>query len=481
MDKTGWRADLIRAKNDIPKPLFANAVLALRGAQCWQGVLAFDVFAHQTMLMDVPPWQPFIDAANFQPRPWSEQDDLAATHWLQTVEAIAVSPAVTAQAVELVARDRSFHPVQDYLDNLEHDGTFRLDRMLSTYFGSEQTEYTKLTGRNMMISAVARIYDPGCKVDTVTILESEQGLKKSTAIKELFDPWFTDDISELGSKDAAMQVAGVWCVELGELDAMSKPEVSKVKAFISRRVDRFRPSYGKRVVERPRSCIFIGSTNESGYLKDATGARRFLPAKVIKIDVEALQRDRDLLWAEARILYEEGVPWWFTNDTKSGIAAASIAKDEQEARYQADPWERLIADYLDSRLHQPPSNPAYRITIELVFRNAIELDEAKWDQAAMNRVARCLKRLGWERKQVSIKVMVQGKEETKRLWMYARPATDEEAKQDARQVETEAAKKVAETEPDSNVTTLKRAAPAASDAVVIKETAVSHAQSPLNQ
>jgi len=474
MDKTGWRAELIRAKNDIPKPLFANAVFALRGAQSMQSVLAFDLFAHQTMLIDVPPWQPFIDAANFQPRPWAEQDDLAATHWLQTVEAIAVSPAVTAQAVELVARDRAFHPVQDYLLGLEHDGVARLDKMLSTYFGAEQSEYTKLVGRNMMISAVARIVEPGCKVDTVTIFEGDQGLKKSTAIKELFDPWFTDDISELGSKDASMQVGGVWCIELGELDAMNKAEVSRLKAWISRRVDRFRPSYGRRVVERPRTCIFVGSTNEAGYLKDATGARRFLPVKVTKIDIEGLQRDRDMLWAEARILYEAGVPWWFT-DNETGKAAAAKAKDEQEARYQADPWEPLIADYLDSRLHQPPNNPAYRVVIEHVFKGAIGLDEVKWDQTAMNRVARCMKRLGWERKQVTIEITVQGKKETKRMWMYVRPPTGEEAKQDARQAELDAAKKAAEAEPDSNVTTLKRPAPAASDAVVMKETVVPQA------
>lgn len=475
MNKSGWREQLIRAKNDIPKPLFANAVIALRGEQCWQGVVAFDLFAHQTMLMDVPPWRPIIEGAYFQPRPWTEQDDLAATHWLQTVEAIAVSPAVTAQAVELVARDRSFHPVQEYLHSFEHDGVFRLDTMLSMYFGSEQTEYTKLVGRNMMISAVARILDPGCKVDTVTILESPQGLKKSTAIKELFDPWFTDDISELGTKDAAMQVGGVWCVELGELDAMSKAEVSKVKAFISRRADRFRPSYERRVIERARSCIFVGSTNESGYLKDPTGARRFLPVKVTKIDIEGLQRDRDMLWAEARVLYEAGMAWWFTNETPSGMAAASIAKDEQEARYQADPWERLIADYLDTRLHQPPDNPAYRVTIEFVFRHAIRLDEVKWDQTAMNRVARCLKRLGWERKQVSIKVTVRGKEETRRPWMYVRQPTGDELQMDARQVEIDEAKKVAEAEPESNVTTLKRPAPVAGDAVVMKEAAAPQA------
>jgi predicted P-loop ATPase len=470
-----WRAALILAKNGTPKPLFANAVIALRGAQCWQGALAFDEFAHQTMLVDVLPWQPFIDAANFQPRPWTEQDDLAATHWLQTTEGIAVTPAVTAQAVELVARDRSYHPVQDYLLSLQHDRQYRLDTMLSIYFGAEQSEYTKLVGRNMMIGAVARIFEPGCKVDTVLTVEGPQGLRKSTSIKTLFYPWFSDDLEEFGSKDASMQCAGVWCIEVGELDAMSKAEVSKIKAFISRTDDRFRPPYGRRVIERPRGCIFIGTTNESGYLKDATGARRFLPVKATKIDIEGLQADRDMLWAEARELYEAGVPWWFTDATKTGKAAASIATDEQEARYQPDAWERLIADYLESRLHQPPHNPAYRVSVELVFRDAIGLDAVKWDQTAMNRVARCLKRLGWDRKQVNIKDVVQGKEKTKRTWMYVRPPTDEEAEQDARQKEIDEAKKAAEAEPNSNITTLKRPAPVVADAVVTQETAAPQA------
>jgi predicted P-loop ATPase len=152
----------------------------------------------------------------------------------------------------------------------------------------------------------------------------------------LFEPWFTDDIEQLGSKDSAMQIAGVWCVELGELDAMSKPDISRVKAFITCTNDRFRPPYGRRVIERPRSCVLIGTTNENGYLKDATGARRFLPVKATKIDIQGLRRDRDMLWAEARVMHECGVRWWFSDKQAE---AAARAKDEQEARFQADPWE----------------------------------------------------------------------------------------------------------------------------------------------
>ncbi|MCK1570022.1 hypothetical protein IVB08_40085 [Bradyrhizobium sp. 173] len=207
-----------------------------------------------------------------------------------------------------------------------------------------------------MISAIARILGIGEKVDMMVILESPQGLLKSTAVRTLFYPWFTDDIEQFGSKDASMQCAGVWCIEVGELDAISKTEASRIKSFISRFNDRFRPPYGKRIIERPRSCIFIGTTNCNDYLKDWNGARRFLPVSVIKIDIEGLQRDRDMLWAEARILYEAGVAWWFT-DSETGKAAAAKAELEQEGRFQADPWEPLIANYLESRLHQPHGLP----------------------------------------------------------------------------------------------------------------------------
>ena len=424
-----WRFTLICNKFGTPKPLLANVVIVLRNAECWRGVLAFDEFAYRIMLLVSPPWEPRADGAEFKQRAWTEQDDLAATHWLQTVEGITVTPAVTAQAIELVARDRTYHPVRDYIRSREWDGNDRLATMLSTYFGAQQTAYTEAVGCMMMISAVARILDPGCQVDTMLILEGEQGLMKSTAIKALFSPWFTDEIEQLGTKDASMQVAGVWGIEIGELDAMSRTEVSNVKAFITRRIDRFRPPYGRRVVERPRECIFVGTTNTNDYLKDPTGARRFLPVNVTKVDLQALLADRDRLWAEARVLYEKGTPWWFTEEHAD---AAATAKQEQEARYQEDAWEQPIADYLESRLHRPPDDPAYRVTIERIFKDALDIaDKSRWDQKAKNTVARCLKRLGWKKKQVRITLKIQGESVSKPRWFYVREPRELELSQDA--------------------------------------------------
>ena len=179
--------------------------------------------------------------------------------------------------------------------------------------GASPTAYHPEVGKVTMIGAIARIYQPGCKVDTVPIFEGPQGARKSTAVKTLFDPWFSDELADLDSKDSAMQTRGVWGIEVSELDAMSRSEVSRIKAFISRTMDRFRPPYGSRIIERPRPCVFWGTTNADGYLKDETGGRRFLPIKIGKIDIAGLERDRDQLWAEAVSLYQQGAEWWINS------------------------------------------------------------------------------------------------------------------------------------------------------------------------
>ena len=211
---TSWTAHLAYTKAGIPRAILRNAVTVLREHPGMFRVLGFDEFANRTMLLKVPPWEMPADV-QWEARPWTPQDDLACCDWLQH-EKINVSAAVTADAVELVAHDCPYHPVKDYLLSCKWDGTKRLDTMMAVYFGAQLSPYSRAIGRMLMVSAVARIFDPGCKVDTLTVLEGKQGLLKSTAIKALFEPWFTDEIADLGSKDAAMQCAGVWCIEIAE-------------------------------------------------------------------------------------------------------------------------------------------------------------------------------------------------------------------------------------------------------------------------
>ena len=263
-----------------PKAILANALFALEQAPEWSGVLAFDEFSGVILAVDPPPWCSGQNT-KWKPRLWTDTDDARTTEWLHH-QGICVSQQVAASAVLTVAQTASFHPLKDYLEGLKWDGKKRLDSFASAYLGADDTPYHAATGTILCLSAVARVFRPGCKADTMTILEGGQGTFKSSALEAMFHPWFSDDIADLGSKDAAMQARAAWCIEVAELASMAKSEVEKVKAFVSRRVDRYRPSYGRNVVEQLRTCIFAGTTNSSVYLRDETALGGISPSSAAR-------------------------------------------------------------------------------------------------------------------------------------------------------------------------------------------------------
>lgn len=388
-----WQNDLLLTATKTPKPLLANAVTALRRAPQWDGVLAYDEFALITMMMKPPPWLKGKDNA-WTPQHWTDRDDVLTADWLQH-NSINISVQVAATAAEAVAKDHSFHPIRDYLTGLHWDGKHRIGNFASDYLGANSSPYHTAVSKSMFVAAVARIMRPGCKYDTVPILEGSQGKGKSSAIEALFSPWFSDDLAELGSKDAAMQVRCAWAIEIAELASMGRTEIEKVKAFITRSVDRFRPSYGRRVEVVPRQSVLIGTTNSDAYLKDETGGRRFWPIRCNgKIDVEAIKRDKDQLWAEAIALFEAGTQWWFTDRN-----VVNQAQEVQADRYVGDPWEDSIYKFIITQDN---------VSIEEVL-HSLGGDKWKWGQPEQNRVARCLKTLGWEKYRTS---------ETPRKWRY---------------------------------------------------------------
>jgi len=332
-----WKKDLLRSKPPINStegrilPVLANAIAAFRHAPEWGGVLAFNEFGFGTVVLKPTPW-------GIVPKgEWTDYEDRLAADWLQR-QGILVSVEVAGQAVQTAARDRPFHPVRAYLRGLSWDGVERVDRWLTAYVGAAETDYSRAVGSRWLISAVARIFRPGAKADCCLILEGPQGIRKSTALRILAGEHFTDELADLGSKDAAMQTRGVWIIELSELDSLSHSDVARIKAFMSRTTDRFRPPYGMRLVESPRQCVFAGTVNHSTYLRDETGGRRFWPVACGRIDVDALVRDRDQLWAEAKVGFEAGSVWWL--DTAELI---QLASDQQVDRYEGDPWEEVIA------------------------------------------------------------------------------------------------------------------------------------------
>lgn len=384
-----WSEQLSKDQRGQPRASLANAMLAIRAA--WPGVLHYDAFALRTIAVKATPWG-FVGT-------WPEHQDAKACEWLNQ-QGILVWKAVAAEAVEAVAREREVHPVREYFTAIQWDGVHRISTWLNVYLGVQRTAYSDTVGRKWMIGGAARIMKPGCQMDTVLTVESPQGRGKSSAFSILGGPFYTDDVADLGSKDCALQVAGAWLIELSELEAMAKAELSKQKAFITRRTDRFRPPYGRRLVENPRQCIFCGTVNLATYLNDASGARRFWPVRAGVIDLSALARDRDLLWAEALVCFRAGETWWLDNADVQGDA-----EDEQADRYESDAWEDIISAWVEApkERYDRQGHPIGGFSSDL---NSIHMDDVlghcigkradEWTQIDKARVGRCLRRLGFE-------------------------------------------------------------------------------------
>ena len=313
-----WMQALQRNKDGIIGNVH-NAVVLLRSLN-FAGMFDFDELGATTMLRRPIPEPGRQPPADFQARILNDIDLTIVQARLQRLWVPFIARNTVAEAIETVARDNSYHPIRDWLEGLTWDGTSRLDSWLTDYFGavagkSHSAEYLKEIGPKFLISMVARIYRPGAKVDYMLVLEGGQGSVKSSACRKLAGAeFFSDALRDITSKDASQHLRGLWLIEVAELEAMSKAESTAMKAFITRSTERYRPPYGRKEVVEPRQCVFIGTTNEHAYLKDATGNRRFWPVAVGSIDLEVLERDRDQLFAEAAARFHAGEHWWPERD-----------------------------------------------------------------------------------------------------------------------------------------------------------------------
>ena len=241
-------------------------------------------------------------------------------------------------AVTRIALEYQFNPILDYLDGLKWDGQKRIDTWLTVYLGAEDTPLHRAMGRKWLLAAVRRVRQPGCKFDNIPTLEGPQGSLKSTLVREMAGGRenFSDaDILQSDKREQQELCEGVWFYEIAELSGLHKGEVEKVKAFASRQEDKARPAYARRVSVRPRTCVFVGTTNDDEYLQDQTGNRRFWPIRIGRIDIEAFRRDRDQLFAEAVVGEATGESLVLPEELWPDAAAL------QDSRVVSDPWAEI--------------------------------------------------------------------------------------------------------------------------------------------
>ncbi len=367
----------------------ANVLVALRSAPELAHALAFDEMARAKLLRRRLPAAPNGKPGGDDPLPRQLRDeDLSQLQeWLQYCGLPHIGQTTVHQAVAQRARELSFHPLRQWLDSLMWDGAERLPNWLAMYLDATGSpDYLRAIGRMFLISMVARVFQPGCKVDYMLVLEGPQGVLKSQACKALAtEDYFTDTLPDIHTKDASQHLRGKWLVEVSELAAFTRAETEALKAFVTRTHEKYRAPYDREDVIEPRQCVFAGTTNRDTYLKDETGARRFWPFKTgEKINIAGLAHDRGQLFAEAVERYRRGEQWW----PDSAFERQHI-KPEQDARYEGDPWEEAISDFVENLTRA-------RVTVSEIARIALHFEAiARVGTADQRRIGAILAKLGW--------------------------------------------------------------------------------------
>jgi len=374
-DDEELRSQLRRTERGSVKTLGMNTEHILRYSSDTRGLIRFNVFSKRVE----------ISGGRFQRMP-PRVLATSVRNWFGSHWDIDIPERETKAQIRLVAELSPYNPVEEYLRKLEWDRKPRLDHWLTTYCGVESTQYTQRVAAQFLISAVARAFEPGCKVDSVLVLHGLQGTNKSMIVEVLGEPWFsatTLDATGQGSngKDSMMRMSYSWFIELPELTSLIDKDVNRVKAFLTQGKDDFRTPYGEEIETFVRRCVFWGTTNDSEWLQDHTGNRRFWCVSVKSCDVKSLRRDRDQLYAEAVFRYgsaelnpdrkRESAPgerWWFTDEEQID------AEEAISERVVEDPWVSMIEEWLD-KVSRPvgAQPPRTRFILAEIAKEALQL------------------------------------------------------------------------------------------------------------
>lgn len=430
-----WRSYLQLNEEGQIKPTLHNVELIIWNDKRMRGLIGLNEFTQNIMQvgkpgrfklkkgspkpvrqLDGPLWE-LRDPVNGDL--WSDSHDIALRLLLETPDrqggySLQTTDRNLFGAVNRAAQMNRYHPVRDFLSGLQWDGVNRVERLFIDYVGAADNAYHREAALLFMVGAVARVFEPGHKFDFVPILEGLQGVRKSTFIKILAHGWFAELDGDFHDKKALVEsMQGAWIVELPELQGFSKAEITTIKGFVSRPVDKVRLSYEKRAAEFPRQCVFMGSTNETEYLRDATGGRRFWPiaCSVTEIDTDRLEREIGQLWAEAKAMYDA----WRSQQPHGTLPlyirdpdASAEARRLQESRRQESASDALagqIEAWLDRPINAdlgfddlPDEVPVYRDQVCLleVWVEMMGNDRAKYDDRAQQMLGRAMRQVsGW--------------------------------------------------------------------------------------
>lgn len=378
---------LATGKDGIPLNTVSNILAILRHDPELSSLVTLNEFTYDTSILRPPPLPD--DGARPMPGPyprqWTEADEALILAYIQRNWTSRATDSSLRAAMSAEAAMRGYHPVRDWLATLQWDGIHRLDSWMTMAFGADDTQYIRDVGTKFLIAACRRVRHPGCKFDFMLILEGPQGIGKSSALKTLYgDQWFSDSIMhDLAHKDAAVSLIGVWCLEMAEIAQFIRNDTETIKAFLARSTDKYRPSYGRTDVIRPRHGVLVGTTNKSDYLRDETGNRRFWPVVCRDIDLPWIATNRDQLWAEAAARETTDEPIWL-EDTQTQFEAVEI----QQSRLAVDTWHERIEGYVSHRAS---------VSTPELLETCVGLHPKDHNRSAEMRAASVLTTLGWAR------------------------------------------------------------------------------------
>ena len=394
-----WQSQLVKSDAGKTIECWQNVFTILDAHPAWRGVIGFDQFAQVPVKRRQAP-------TGAPAGPWSAEDDYLLGMWLAQQLRITIKALGNlTDGVIACARQHAFHPVLDWLNPLAWDQVPRLHIWMAACLGAEDSPYTAAVGRYFLLNMVRRVFEPGCIMRSVPVLEGAQDTGKSTALRILAsDPWFSDSHFDVGGKDVYELIQGVWLYEIGEMAAFNRTEANRVKQFISSIKDGWVPKYVRGRITVYRQVAFSGTTNEGLYLKDWTGNTRMWPVlcgKVQPINLDTLRGMREQLFAEAVALYRQGARAHPTSEEY-----ADLFEPQQAARMVEHPWAEPIHAWLSG--YTTP-----RVTAFEVLREALSVDKSKMTAVMMQDVGRIMSALGWPRKRDSTGT---------RGWFYERPS-----------------------------------------------------------